>query len=82
VAHQGRAQPAECGPKIPLLCDRPEQTMPMTTRSVALPMPAGVIGGVSLGPGTLSCSGPEPATTGILSSHLGHQAELEVILII
>jgi len=56
--------------------------MPMTTRSVALPMPAGVIGGVSLGPGTLSCSGPEPATTGILSSHLGHQAELEVILII
>lgn len=47
-----------------------------------LQTPAGVVGGVSVGPGTLPHSGPQLATMGILFPQLGHQAQLEVILII
>ena len=54
----------------------------MATRSMALQMPESVIVGTCAGPGSLPHSGPEPATMGILFAQLGHQAQLEVILII
>lgn len=86
VTQLGRGQPAENSPKIPLLCDRPDHSIsrksPMATRSMALQMPAIVIGDISTGPRTLPCSGPKPDMTEILFSQLGHQAQLEVILII
>lgn len=80
------AQPAGSDHKITLLGERPDQSIsrevPMATVSVALQMPESVIVHTCVSLGPLPHSGPEPATVGILFYHLGHQAQLEIILIL